>query len=298
MTSRQHRIDEAEFQAFVDGHLSPERRRAMMAYLASDAGEAGRMGDYRALNEALHLAYDEVLHEPLPARLRTDRYMRGRGFGASALGWFRGGMTSMVPRLAALGAVAVASGVTGWSLNDRVAPPPVPESEAISFTRNAAHAHMLFVPDPDYPVEFGADQQDSLLLWLSERLGQPVRAPSLQETGYQLVGGRLLPSSGQPAAQLMYESPQAQRITLYIRGRWAMPSGALKGAQEGTVSYAGEDDGVSMVYWLEGPFAYALIGQMDREQLFQTAQTVQQQLEIPSMTPIQSEPVLVGEDAT
>lgn len=298
MTRPQHRIDEVEFQAFVDGQLSPERRRAVMAFLASDADEAARMGDYRALSEALHLAYDEVLHEPLPGRLRTERYVRQSRAGAGALGWLRGGMTSMAPRLAALGAVAIASGVTGWSLNDRMAPPPVPESEAISFTRNAAHAHMLFVPDPDYPVEFGADQQDSLLLWLSERLGRPVRAPTLKDIGYQLVGGRLLPSSGQPAAQLMYESPQAQRITLYIRGRWAMPSGALRGAQEGTVSYAGEDDGVSMVYWLEGPFAYALIGQMDREQLFQTARTVQQQLEIPAITPVQSEPDTVEKGAT
>ena len=34
-----------------------------------------------------------------------------------------------------------------------------------------------------------------------------------------------------------------------------------------------------MVYWIEGPFAYALIGEMDREQLFATAKTIRQQVE-------------------
>ena len=79
----------------------------------------------------------------------------------------------------------------------------------MSFARQAANAHLLFAPDLRHPVEFGADQQDSLLLWLSERLGQAMHAPNLQELGFTLVGGRLLPASGQPAAQLMYENPDA-----------------------------------------------------------------------------------------
>ena len=117
-----------------------------------------------------------------------------------------------------------------------------------------------------------------MLLWLSERLGQTVHVPRLQELGFALVGGRLLPAAGEPAAQLMYENPQAQRITLYIRGRWTASS---PGAQpEGSVSYATEGE-VGLVYWIEGPFAYALIGAMDREQLFATAETVQQQLTMP-----------------
>ena len=75
----------------------------------------------------------------------------------------------------------------------------------------------------------------------------------------------------------MYENPDAARITLYIRARWATPSGA----QEGTVSFAGEG-GVSMVYWIEGSLAYALIGPMDREQLFGAAKIIQQQLQVRS----------------
>jgi anti-sigma factor RsiW len=154
---------------------------------------------------------------------------------------------------------------------------------------------MVFAPDLRHPVEFGADQQDSLLLWLSERLGQAMHAPDLQQLGYTLVGGRLLPASGQPAAQLMYENPDAHRITLYIRARWATP---LSGAHEGTVSFAGEG-GVSMVYWIEGSLAYALIGPMDREQLFGAAKIIQQQLHAPVLpTPAQEQTATTEKDAT
>ena len=73
MTTRQISIDEDDFQAFVDGQLPPDRCRAVMAYLAAQPEESARMGDYRNLNQELHRQYDEVLYEPLPARLRLLR---------------------------------------------------------------------------------------------------------------------------------------------------------------------------------------------------------------------------------
>jgi anti-sigma factor RsiW len=111
-----------------------------------------------------------------------------------------------------------------------------------------------------------------------------VHAPNLQDLGFTLVGGRLLPAAGLPAAQLMYENPDAQRITLYIRGNWATTPGA---AQDGTVTFASEG-GVSSVYWREGPFAYALLGELDREQLFATAKIIQQQRAVPVVAPEQT----------
>ena len=289
MSTRQTSIDEDEFQAFVDGQLPPERRRAVMAYLAADPEEAARMSDYRMLNEALHELYDEVLYEPLPKRLRVEQY-RNRG---RRLGWLGVGPGHMLPRVAGLAGLIVAAGMTGWWLNDQYETPPI-ETPAMSFARQAANAHLLFASDLRYPVEFGADQQDSLLLWLSERLGKAVYAPDLEELGFGLVGGRLLPASGQPAAQLMYEDPDAKRITLYIRARWQT---ALTAAQEDTVNFAGEG-GVTMVYWIKGPFAYALIGELDREQLFATAKLIQQQLQMPVPAPAPEQTATTDKDTT
>jgi anti-sigma factor RsiW len=295
MTTRQTSIDEDDFQAFVDGQLPPERCRAVMAYLASQPEESARMSDYRALCEGLHGLYDEALYEPLPVRLRVDHY-RGRTYWRDLLQrWFGFGAFGLTPRLVGLAALLSASAASGWWMHSSQVVVPEAETPAMSFARQATSAHLVYAPDVRHPVEFGADQEENMLLWLSERLGQTVHVPRLQELGFALVGGRLLPAEGEPAAQLMYENPEAKRITLYIRGRW---TAASPGAQpERSVSYATEGD-VGLVYWIEGPFAYALIGAMDREQLFATAETVQQQLTMPVIPPAPEQTATTEKDAT
>ncbi|MGI9509744.1 MAG: anti-sigma factor family protein, partial [Geminicoccaceae bacterium] len=271
MTTHIHSIDEDDFQAFVDGQLSPEACRTVMTYLAANPDESERMSEYHQLSEDLHQRFDEVLYEPLPKRLRVDHYRQNRSLADRIRSWFEIDIRTFAPRFAAVAVLMTASLGAGWWLKaGDVA--SAGETPAMSFARQAASAHMLFAPDLRYPVEFGADQQDNLLLWLTERLGEQVHAPSLQDIGFVLVGGRLLPAAEQAAAQLMYENPDNRRITLYIRERWQAP---LPAATEGSVSYYGEG-GLSMVYWIEGPFAYALIGEMDREQLFATAKTIRQ----------------------
>ena len=289
MTTRQISIDEDDFQAFVDGQLPPERRRAVMAYLAARPEEAARMGDYHRLSEEMHLLYDEVLYEPLPARLRVERYAGRSTWWARPLRWLGLAELSLAPRAAGIAVLLLAGASGGWMLSLQYSEPEV-EPPAVTFTRMAANAHILYASDMQHPVEFGADQQDRLMLWLSERLGQAVQAPNLQDIGFTLVGGRLLPAAGQPAAQLMYENPDAQRITLYIRGTWA---NAPSAAQDGTVTFASQG-GVSSVYWQEGPFVYALLGELTREQLFATAKAIQQRA-APAVVPEQAVPVVAPE---
>ena len=89
----------------------------------------------------------------------------------------------------------------------------------------------------------------------------------------------------------MYENPDAHRITLYIRGNW--PS-AREAAHDGTVTFAA-DRGVSLVYWLDGPLAYALLGALDREQLFATAKMIQQQRTATAVSPEKTVPVVAPE---
>jgi anti-sigma factor RsiW len=292
MTTRQTSIDEDDFQAFVDGQLAPERRRAIMAYLAAQPDESSRMGDYRTIIEGLHQLYDEVLYEPLPTRLRIDHYCGRTSWRDRLQRWFGFGVFGLTPRLVGLAALlATTSGAAGWWMHN--SQPPA-ETPAMTFARQAANAHLVYVPDMRHPVEFGADQQANLLPWLSERLGAAIHAPMLHDAGFELVGGRLLPASGKPAAQLMYEDVDGERITLYSTLRWN-PSSAAQ--PEGSVSYWTEGQ-VALVYWVEGELAYALIGEMDREQLFATAQTIQHQLDLPVLEPPAEQTATTEKDAT
>jgi anti-sigma factor RsiW len=275
MTTRQTSIDEDDFQAFVDGQLPPDRCRAVMAYLAARPDESARISDYRNLSRELHQLYDEVLYEPLPARLRIERYRGRTSWWARPLGWFRLTEMRLAPAAAAV-ALFLSLGA-GWLLSDRYGQVEA-EPPAYTFTRQALNAHALYASDMQHPVEFAADEENRFLIWLSERLGQAVLAPNLADLGFTLVGGRLLPASGKAAAQLMYENPDAQRITLYIRSGWERAPGA---ATDGTINFVGEG-GVSTVYWVDGAFAYALLGALDREQLFAIAKIVQQQRAVPT----------------
>ena len=247
MTTRQISIDEDDFQAFVDGQLPPDRRRAVMAYLAGSRGSGA--------HERLPLADRGCTCSTtrcctnLCRRAWIERY-RGRTAGGQAAALGRAERAGLAPRAAGI-ALLLAGASGGWMLGLHYVEP---ESSRRRSALPAWPPTLTSCASDMHPVEFGADQQERLLLWLSERLGQAVQAPDLQDLGFELVGGRL-PAAGQAAAQLMYENPDAQRITLYIRGTGPARRGRPRTARSRSRARA-----ASLVYWRDGPFAYALLG--------------------------------------
>jgi anti-sigma factor RsiW len=162
----------------------------------------------------------------------------------------------------------VALGVTlGWFMHGSQETRP---STDMAFVRQAAIAHAVYTPEVRHPVEVGADQEDHLVAWLSKRLDTQLKVPHLGETGYQLVGGRLLPGSNGPAAQFMYQDSRGQRLTLYVR------SNASKN-KETAFRYARENN-ISVFYWMDGAFGYALSGDIEKPDLLRVAQVVYRQL--------------------
>src|SRR4030095_2666588 len=88
--------------------------------------------------------------------------------------------------------------LAGWELHES-RPTAAPAADmGVAMARRAAIAHATYSPAVRHPVEVGADQEAHLIAWLSKRLGAPLRAPQLDEVGYSLVGGRLLPGDNSP----------------------------------------------------------------------------------------------------
>jgi anti-sigma factor RsiW len=243
-------IDE-QLHAYVDNALTDDERRDVETWIAQDPEAGQRVRAYLEQNLALHALFDPVLGESHAVQVPPRR--------RAANG----------PRWLALAASLVLGVGIGFTLRAWQAGP----SGAISIAREAALAHVAYVPEVRHPVEVTAAEEKHLVAWLSKRLDAPLRAPSLSAFGYQLLGGRLLPSTSDrdpaPVALLMYENPQGKRLTLLVK----------REANNSETSFRfTEDQGARVFYWIDGPFGYALAGDLQREELQKIARGVYQQL--------------------
>jgi len=243
--NNQSPVTETELHAYIDEQLEPARCAAVEAYLADNPAEAERVRAYARQNEQLHALFDATLDEPVPETLRSNPARR----------------TPSPMRYAALLAAAVVGGALGWALRGEE-----PLATTANLPQQAALAHVVYAPEVLHPVEVSASEETHLVNWLSKRLGAPVRAPQLSDAGYELVGGRLLPGADGPAAQFMYQDARGNRLTLYVRT-------TADGNRETAFRYAQESK-VGVFYWVDGPFGYALSGELERPQLLRVAESV------------------------
>ena len=245
-------IADDRVHAYVDGVVEGEERLAIEAAMQSDADLAARVRQYAEQRKLLRDHYASVAAEPIPARMHLKRPA-----------WMD------FARAAAFIAVGVAIGV---ALPRTAEPPPnlAAISGSTSLAKLAANAYVVYSTEVRHPVEVEAAQQDHLVKWLSKRLGKPLRAPVLTTDGFELLGGRLLPSDEGPVAQFMYQDAQGKRLTLYLAGR-------SPGEPESSFRFA-RDGKVSVFYWVDRDWCYALSAEVERPALLQVANTVYKQL--------------------
>ncbi|WP_288108933.1 anti-sigma factor [Limnobacter sp.] len=260
-------VTEADLHAYIDGLLPLSRCAEIESYLASHPAEAERLKSYLKQSEALHMAFDSVLDEPLPKRLTVPPTP------ACTHAWH-------LQRIAACVAIAFTGGIAGWYLHGQTYAEQMLAKNGVytvaqgsssdDLARQAAIAHVVYSPDVRRPVEIGADQEDQLVTWLSKRLGTPIRPPKLGQIGYELIGGRLLPGQSGPVAQFMYQDVAGQRLTLYV---------TKDQTQNHDTRFRFEQEGpVNVFYWIDGRFGYALSAGIGRKELARIAKVVYEQI--------------------
>jgi anti-sigma factor RsiW len=255
--STPRRISEAELHAFVDGELTGEERAEIEALLAAAPPDQALARDYSDLNAALGARYAGRLEEPVtPAMLqllaRLPEPVEARASGAR--------------RWTSLAAALLLAALAGYLARGLVSDAGRREP---AFVANALGAHSVYLPEVRHPVEVKA-AEEHLVRWLTRRVGAPLLAPSLVDLGWKLMGGRLLPDQGLPAAQFMYEDGTGRRLTLYIRKETGLTNTSFRFA---------EIEDLAAFYWIDRPLAYALTGRLGREELMALANTVYAQLE-------------------
>jgi anti-sigma factor RsiW len=252
-------VGEDDLLRHVDGVLPPDQAAAVERAAAADPALAARLQADRAAIEAIHAAFDPVLGEAVPARLREAGTGRGTAPRPHA---------AVLARIAAALALLAVGAGAGWFARGQLMPGPAGEAVAV-LPHAAATAHRVFAVEVRHPVEVGANEEAHLVQWLSRRLGSSIRAPQLADFGYQLVGGRLLVAAGGPAAQLMYQTAAGQRLTLFV---------ATNPDNRETAFRFAEDNGDSVFYWYDGPLGYALSGEIGRAELLPIARAVYDRL--------------------
>ena len=240
--------DLRDLHAYVDDQLDSSVRHKVESRLEQDAESQQRLRDYEVLGSMLKDLYDPVLAEPVPPYLEPPggRRRRIRPIGAIA--------ASLLLLIcgAWIGIVMHESGL-------------LPESEPSYVVHEAANVYNVYTPEVQHPVEVKADQKEHLVSWLSRRLGTSVQVPDLIESGYEFIGGRLLATEYGLGAMFMYEESNGERIVLYM----------CKYAETKSTSFRfAEHENVSVSYWFDGSFSYAVAGELPRNKLIELSKKV------------------------
>lgn len=244
-------ISNDDLHAYADGKLPGERVAEVESYLAAHPEAARQVEDYRAISQALRKAWDPVLKEPMPA-MHVHLAMHRRSRFA-------------LPMAAALAGVLIgASG--GWWMHGRLSGEQVVAEELSSRTRAA---YVVYAPEARHPVEVFAKDSDHLATWLSARLGMTFKVPQLADLGFTLIGGRLMIGETAPAALLMYESGQGQRLVLFVRND-------LPDTPPTDMRYERSAE-TGVLYWMDGSRGFGLSGGFSEQELQAAARIVRAQ---------------------
>ncbi len=246
----------ADLHAYLDGEMPAEEHAAFDEWLAANPDMRQLLRDFEADRQQLREALDTATASPVPERIE------------SALAGSKRQHSRQIWQAAAAVLIFAAGAATGWGISEYARPgAPATTATAPATAERALTANMVYVYEVRHPVEVGSDQKTHLVKWLSKRMGHRLTAPDLAAAGMNLIGGRLLPGETAAAAQLMYEDASGKRVTLYVGSNPQNQQTAFRLAKRGSVR---------TFYWLDGPFGYALAGDLEQDRLLHLARLVYQ----------------------
>ncbi|MFJ4157554.1 anti-sigma factor family protein [Pseudomonas sp. NPDC089752] len=230
---------EDELHAYVDDRLEPTRRAEVQVWLAANPHEAARIEAWRDDARRLRAALAGFGEQPGAVQLdlgqvqRRLRQRRQRRLASAAM------------LLLALGV----GGLGGWQVRQvTLAGNVLPMADAVQ-------AHRLFAGSEALDIQ--ASDPTQLRNWLGRHFNRVGQLPDLTGYGFQPVGARLLSNEQGPAALLVFQDRNGQRISLFLRSpgeRYErMPQGhRVEGQLEAR-------------YWSHGAYNFALVSAANDE---------------------------------
>ena len=194
---------DAKLSAWLDDELSKEQRVGIDDWLRDHPDAAAQVRLWAADRDVLRARLGPSLDDPVPTRL--EQVVWSQAPATLGRGWQR-----IAAGIATLALGAALGGAAAWRWQHEPVDPADPANSG--WEQRAALAHMVYASEVRHPVEVAVAgktpdesraQEEHLSRWLTKRLGMPVKLFDLHAQGYELVGGRLLPDTVAPSAQLM-----------------------------------------------------------------------------------------------
>lgn len=247
-----------KLHSYIDGHMSDIERRAFEQQMEQDSDLCNQVIQLVAQNRHL----DASVPHPTDGKLQAIKHRADRNVERQKLHFLKA---------AAIVALVVVSAISGFGVSEYSSRQHIAalKEHVHSSSNSAIAAHTLYSVEVLHPVEVVAEEREHLTRWLSKRLGQPISAPDITSFGFSLVGGRLLPSGNDPAAQFMYENESGERITFFATVSNHKVPMSLRYEQRNNVNAA---------QWRDGLWDYTVVGEMDRSQMEKIASVLHQQL--------------------
>lgn len=269
----------ADLHAYVDGCLEPDARLAFEKQMAQDPALARRATAWRAQSSAIRAAFDSEGAKAFPisiVRHQNESLAKGRRPATGG-----GKPPGEHPMRQPLSAIADASrfsakviapdafrplllwrpGLAALSLCLAcVWAPAATIVPAKGLGEASVAAFQAFARPRVEPVEFATSDETEAQRWLTTRLTHPVDLPPAP-SGAKLVGARIAPYPGAPAAFLVYKSQQGA-LGLLIR---ALDAPAERAPQLLAV------DGRTAAVWTWRGQGLALVGDPDGASLLKIA---------------------------
>lgn len=248
-------IGEIDLLAYADGLLEADvvRKEAVERYLSEDAEAAAYVAEIQAQNEEIREFYGPCLLQPVPERLTAALDPKPGGSSGRTLA-----------RAAAVAALVVSATAAGWLLGQQA---PAGTWALNGFVERAATFHKAAVTEEATATEAGGKSVVQALGWLNQRIALELSAPDLATEGFDLVAKESVGPSDDPVMRLVYRRADGAAINLFLRPRW-------EESESGVGKVESED--VTVLYWLQGPLAFALttdVGEAEADHLAQSVRT-------------------------
>jgi anti-sigma factor RsiW len=238
-------FDDQTVHDYLDGRLNPGKRAEVAAEITRNPALAAEVERTRRETDLLRAIGEEVLNEPVPARLRAvlHRQLPGppRPAARSRLRWFA--------QAAAVVLLLGTGGGAGWIANDLLDPTPDPRDVMLA---NLASAFSFYTEDDGYPVDFPSDRADEFRGWVERVFARAIDPPDLAAFGYALDGGRVVPQSGVQVGAFQFTSPEKGRLAVFFWPDEAAIANPLDGIGAGSE--------VAQRIWSGNGFAVAVVG--------------------------------------